>query len=59
MLHCADASFPCSIPAVGWVSSAAWPTNDLKARAVASASGTTAVDHKRSEKPKSLSVYCN
>lgn len=54
-----DASFPCSIPAVGCISSAARPTNDIKALAVTSASGTTAVDHKRSEKPESPSVYCN
>ncbi len=54
-----DASFPCSIPVVGWVSSSARPVNDIKARAFSSASGTKAVDHKRSEKPESPSVCCN
>lgn len=54
-----DASFPCSIPVVGSVSSCVRPTNNIKARSVTSASGTTAVDHKRSEKPESPSVYCN
>ena len=43
----------CCIPAVCSVSSCAWPTNNIKARAVTCASGTTAVDPKRSEKPES------
>lgn len=54
-----DAAFLCCIPAVSSVSFCARSTSNIKASAVTSASGTTAVDLKMSEKPESPSVYCN